>query len=145
MQYRPQFIDVNDHLERQEQPVFLLERPLLHGDKPKGGLFNASEVARKGTFWTPTTSLLEGNIEWSLVDKDQYVRVPIFAYRTASKAASHIVGLAFQCGMLVQQAFKLHRQLDKILICHLIIGHEIHELEDDAFRFYLGLTLQTKE
>ena len=92
MLFDTKWIDVNGNLQSQQQPVFFLERALLHGDKAKGGIFNVAEVARKGDYWT-ASSPLPTEIDWSNTKTGEHVRVPVFAYRTTQKAITALVGI----------------------------------------------------
>lgn len=81
-------------------PSVLLERPLPYGDDPKANLFNHSELARVGTYWTPDARpfLVDKPPDWSVTKSGVYVRVPVFPYLTGAASLAVIFGLGAQIG-----------------------------------------------
>lgn len=144
MKYAIHWIDVTENLTTQQQPVFLLERPLAHGSHAKGHLFNVAEVARLGTYWTPTSDLNTDPVRWSKTASGQYVRIPVFGYRTRQSAEAAIFGMAIQLGITALAS--LQQQVNvPILSTYLVLGHQVHHLGPEGYRGYLGLAFQTKE
>lgn len=139
------WINVNPYLERKEQPVFMLQRPLLHGDTKSGGVFNIAEVARVGTYYTPTSAINEAEPKFSLTKSGDLVRIPVFAYRTQIRALSSILGVAMQLGISATYRLQQIVRGDEIESVTMILGHECHELpEPDGFRCYAGLSFKMK-
>lgn len=144
LNYDVKWIDVSENLQKQQQPVFFLERPLAHGTHKKGQLFNTAEVGRLGTFWTPVTPLLSsGKVEWSFTNSGEFARVPMFGYKTRERAYSSLVGTGLQLGLQAIDSLRDHTQ-DRVLTAILILGHEVHDM-GDSYRCYIGLSLKTKE
>ncbi len=145
MKYAVHWIDVTENLATQQQPVFLLERPLIHGKNVKGGVFNVAEVARVGTYWVPTSDLNIATIAWSKTASGQYVRIPVFGYRTQQPAESAVFGTAVQLGISALASLYQKVSNAPVLCTHLVIGHQVHHLGPEGYRGYLGLAFQTKE
>jgi hypothetical protein len=143
MNFNIKWIDVNPHLQIQQQPIFLLERALLHGDKVKGNLFNVAEVARTGNYWTATSPIHPEQVVWGNTVYGQHVRIPVFAYKTTQKAIVSLAGTGIQHGLAAYHnlAPELHSRVEE---CIMVLGHECHEV-DDAYRFYLGLSFRVKD
>lgn len=85
-----------------DEPVVMLERPLLHGDDPRSGTFAAAEVARTGTYWVPQLPVVgrppEVRPDWKMTRTGPVVRVPLHWY-TVPRALSYIWGLGVQVGL----------------------------------------------
>ena len=142
MKIHTTYLDVDPYLAKGEQPIWFLERPLLHGNQPNAGVFNTTEIARRGTFWVP------GNpdqrpIEWSMVNQGQYVRVPIWAIRTSGPIASEIPQYGLVYGVRLMDSLREHTR-DPVLELVLFMGENVHALSD-GYRFYVGLAFKTKE
>lgn len=144
MIFEVHWIDVTMNLASQQQPVFLLERPLAHGTQPKGGVFNVAEVAREGTFWCPTSDLNHYQVQWSKTSKDQYVRIPVFAYKTEKPFESVLMGMAIQLGMQAMESLR-HQTAAEIVKTVLVLGHQVHHLQGGGYRGYVGVAFHTKE
>ncbi len=139
-----EWVDVRPHLVNGIQPVHLFERPLLHGSKPKGGLFSVAEVARVGEFWVPQTSVIEPNTKWALCRDGQFVRVPITAYRTSQRAASSILLAGLHTGMAAMHDLRNHTATVPLGVM-LVLGHECTDLgTEHGYRCYIGIAIQTK-
>ena len=117
MEFTRKFIDIEGHIGSGEQPVYLMD--LVPGNE----------------YHTPHSSLLGGEIEWSLSRVGDKVRIPIFAYRTNGKFDTSLWGLGIQCGMSALDAWG-----GKPSSVILVLGDKAHELED-GYRIYLGLTI----
>lgn len=139
------WIDVRPNLLTGQQPVMMLERPLAHGDQPKGNLFNKAEVGRVGHYWVPQSSLVGAmDVVWTLTRDGQFVRVPVFAYRTVARAGSAIMATGLEIGMAAVAGLRQHTS-DMPIAVHLVLGHECTDLApDDAYRCYVGIAFQTK-
>ena len=148
MQFSVQWIDVTSNLVLNSQPTYIIQRPLVHGDDPKGGVFNTTQVARTGAFWVPNT-LRHAEIEWSLTKTEEHVRIPLDRYRTSQAYESVLFGLALQLGLQVMESFR--RQSSKpIEYVLLVLGHQVRNLAaenrgEDGYEAYLGLAIVTKE
>lgn len=142
MQIQAHWLDVTQHLASGIQPVFMLERPLLRGDKPRGGLFASSEVARRGRYWVAAGDLLSAPVRWSLVHTGQYVRVPVFAYKTSSRALSAILAMGVMLGMRGADSVR-GVTAEEIVTAVMVLGHECADT-GDGFRTYVGLAFETK-
>ena len=141
-----QWINVQQSLAQGVQPVFLLERPLLHGSSAKGGVFGIAEVARVGDFWVPEDDPLTTSGQWALTRSGSHCRVPILAYRTQERALGSIWGLGLQLGLAALASIRQHTD-DPPVECHMILGHECTDLGPlgvSAFRCYVGLAIRTK-
>jgi hypothetical protein len=141
------WINVQQHLETRKQPVYMYERPLVHGDKPKRNLFNTSEVARAGEFWVPLTPVLEmDEVQWSKTESDKHVRIPVQAYRTVDHALSSILVTGLEVGTRAMASLALrYKQEPKSVV--LVVGHECTDLSGQGvqqFRCYIGLAIRTR-
>ena len=141
------WLDVTENLREGNQPVFMHERPLVHGNKPKGGLFNTAEVARTGEFWVPTTPVLDiDEIQWSKTACERYVRVPLHAYRTRDRALASVFVAGLEIGTRAMASLALRYKQEPQDIT-LIVGHECTDLISQGvsqFRCYVGLAIRTK-
>lgn len=141
-----QWVDVRPFLAQGVQPVALVERPLLHGQSAKGGVFGIAEVAREGTFWVPNADPVTTDGNWAETHTGNHVRVPILAYRTGDRALAAIWGLGVQLGLAALASLR-HRTDAPPVGCHLFIGHECTDLAPaaSAFRCYVGLAIRVKD
>ena len=117
MEFVNKFVDVDDYIRSKQQPTYLMD---LAGGK---------------AYYTPVSSLVEDDIQWSITSTGDKVRIPIFAYRTKEKFNISIWGLGLQCGMLALSA--LGKEPESVV---LVFGDKCHEFED-GYRVYLGLTM----
>lgn len=139
--------DLTTYLNQSEPPQFYLERPLKHGSDPKGGVFNKSEVARTGEFWVPQQPVLQDDPKWAFCKAGDAVRIPIYAYRTASRTESCVLATGLQIALAA--IISLHRASNgQIPIAtHLMLGHQCTDLVPlgtDAYRCYVGICFQVK-
>ncbi len=140
--FNTQWVDVRPYLAQGQEPIFLLERPLLHGHSAKGGVFGIAEVARLGDFWVPTADPIRTDGGWSLCKTGTHARVPILAYRTTERALSAIWGLGLQLGLAALAALRT-KTPEPPTEMHMILGHECTDLTA-GFRCYVGLAIRTK-
>lgn len=146
MIWHPQWLDVRPHLAQGQQPVVLVQRPLLHGESAKGGVFGIAEVARLGTYWVPEADVLTTDGGWTFAKSGAHVRAPVIAYRTPERALASIWGLGIQIG--VAALASLRARTDAVPTeCHLLLGHECSDLSPhaSAFRCYVGLAIRTED
>lgn len=145
MEWQFQWVDVRPYLAQGVQPVFMLERPLLHGHAAKGGVFGVAEVARTGTYWVPEDDPLTTDGHWAVTKAGAHVRVPVLAYRTPERALASIWGLGVQLGAAAVASLA-RRTPARVLAAHLILGHECSDLTPhaSAFRCYVGLAIQVE-
>lgn len=139
-----QWVDVRPYLAVGQQPVFLLERPLLHGNSAKAGVFGIAEVARSGTFWVPEDDPIQADGRWAVTKTGTHVRVPILAYCTKERALASIWGLGVQLGLASLASLRQHTS-DAPTELHMILGHECTDLSPaglSAFRCYVGLAVR---
>jgi hypothetical protein len=141
------WINVAENLKSGNQPVYMHERPLVHGSKPKGGLFNTSEVARTGEYWVPLTPLVDmDEIQWSKTASERYVRIPVSAYLTESTGLASILATGLEIGARAMTSLAMrYKQEPKEII--LVIGHECMDLSAEGrpqFRCFVGLAAKTK-
>lgn len=146
MIWHPQWLDVRPHLAAGRQPVVLVERPLLHGQSAKGGVFGIAEVARLGTYWVPNADVITTDGGWQFTKSGAHVHVPVIAYRTPERALSSIWALGLQLGMAAIESLR-RRTPDLPAECHLLLGHECTDLlpAAAAFRCYVGFAIRTEE
>lgn len=145
MKFDVQWCNVLPNLVTGIPPSFMLERELLHGTNPKGSVFNVAEVVRVGRFMVPQTPVLLDQVKWAMTDSGQYVRVPIFAYRTNGRSLSEIWGLGIQIGLAAAESLRsIDPQPPKSAI--LVLGHECTDLSpEEAFRCYVGVAFRTDQ
>jgi hypothetical protein len=150
MQLITHWIDPNPNLLSGQQPVFVLERLLAHGEKAKGGVFNQAQVARAGTFWVPQdfVTLDESQVvPWYFTQAGDYVRIPVFAYKTLTQQAASVLATGLEIGL--NALARYWRQCsDPPLKIHLVLGNtcsDLHPQGEDSYRCYVGLAIQTKE
>jgi hypothetical protein len=146
--FKVQWIDVTPNLVLDQQPVLLVERPLAHGDEPKGGVFNTAEVARVGAFWVPR-KIQEEEIAWRVTRTGQHVRIPLDRYRTPQPIESVLFGNAVSLGMMAMESFRRQSNapIEYVL---LVLGHQVRNLGsenrgEEGYEAYLGLAIVTKE
>lgn len=137
------WIDVTNHLATGQQPVVMLERPLLYGDDPRGPGFRVAQVARVGHFWAPQGPLVGDAPQWALTREGQYVRVPVFAYRTAHRAASAILATGLEIGMAAVDTLRQYTG-ERPEEVTLVLGHECTDMPaESCFRCYVGVCIRT--
>lgn len=117
MKFIDKYIDVDQHIERKQQPIFML-------DFTPGKEYHVA-----------TTSIATEDIEWSISRAGDKVRIPIFAYKTVEKADTSVWGAGIQCGLRA-----IHSWGDKPDSVVLIFGDKCHEVEE-GYRVYLGLAM----
>lgn len=146
MIWHPQWLDVRPHLAAGRQPVVLVERPLLHGQSAKGGVFGIAEVARLGTYWVPEGDVLNTDGAWAVTKSGAHVRVPVLAYRTPERALASIWGLGLQLGLAALDSLRARTPLPPAE-CHVFLGHECTDLapHESAFRCYVGLAFRLED
>lgn len=125
--------------------MLFLKRPLLHGNKPSGGVFAAATVAREGRYWTPKDSLLLPEPTWSLTCDGENVHVPVNAYRTEFMGAAGIFQTGLLLGSLVLDHFRKQTK-EEPLCLHLVLGNDCTPLpNENAYRCYVGFSIQCKD
>jgi len=145
MKFDVQWCNVLPNLITGVPPSYVIERELLHGVNPHGSVFNVAEVSRVGRYVVPQTPVLIENIRWGVTNSDQYVRIPIFAYRTKGRSLSEIWGLGIQIGLAAAESL---RSIDPLppKSAVLVLGHECTDLSpEDAFRCYVGVAFRTDQ
>lgn len=144
MDYKIHRIDPVPNLNAGIQPVYFIERELLHGDKAKGDTFSQAQVARVGTYWTPKHSLLGPPQNWSVTRDGQYVAVPVLAYRSEYFGLPAIL----QNGLILgAAAMDQYRQItnEVPLILHIVYGSECTPLPtENSYRCYVGFSVQSR-
>lgn len=145
MHHAIHWIDPAPSLAAGIQPVLFLERPLLHGNKPNGGMFNSATVAREGRYWTPKHSLLAPDPLWTLTCDGQHVHVPVNAYRTEFMGAAGIFQTGLLLGSEVMRQFRIQSR-EEPLCLHLVLGNDCTPLpNENAYRCYVGFSIQCKD
>ena len=141
------WLDVAEHLKSGKQPMYMYERPLVHGTSPKRGLFNQSEVARKGEYWVPQNPVMNvDQIQWAKTAGERYVRIPISAYRTSDHAWASILVTGMEIGTRAMASLAMRYKQEPQSVV-LVVGHECTDLSDQGhqqFRCYVGLAIRTK-
>ena len=117
MKFIDKYINVDQHIERKQQPVFMLE-------------FDPAKE-----YDVATSSIATEDSEWSISRSGDKVRVPVFAYRTVEKMDTSVWGAGIQCGLRA-----LHSWGDKPDSVVLIFGDKCHEVEG-GYRVYLGFVM----
>lgn len=140
------WLDVSENLARREQPVAVLRRKLLHGERANGGVFANAQVARVGRFWVPVTPLTgDAPAEWSLTDAGDLVRVPISAYRTQNASEASVFACGLSVGLRAMQQF-YEKTGEPARQLHMYLGHQCDPLPGhEAYRCYVGLAIRTDE
>lgn len=153
MDYELHYLDVTPNLQSLQQPVFLLERELVHGDDPKGGLFNAARVARRGEYYVPVGPLAIGMggppPKFAMTKKTDHVRIPLMHYEVAgdpSLSGAVAVGLKLGIDLVAEAVRQVQTINDKpVTRAVLVVGHECHSVTcndgSPAMRCYVGLAL----
>lgn len=138
------WIDVNPHLATgsRKPPNFYLERALLHGDKPNGGVFNTAEVARVGRYLTLVTPV-DQPPEWSLTVEGPVVRIPIYGYSVPLHNGPLILASGFELAFKFCENLRQHTP-ESIEEMHLVLHHETHTIANNAVRMYAGFSLRLK-
>ena len=139
------WVDVNPHLAagHKDVPTYYLERPLLHGDKKNGGLFNTSEVARVGTFMTLVSPLGFEPPAWGRTAEGQYVRIPIHAYTLPMHNGPVILAAGFELATRFVEVLRQNTK-EEIEALHLVLHSETHSLAGNSIRLYAGVSVEVK-
>lgn len=140
MRFSVRWIDVEAGLLTGIQPTFMLRR----GD----GLPDSSEDHR--SYWVPQRDLLgdfsssprdgpavaSGGHDWSVCRSGEFVRVPLFAYRTVHHSKPGVLCLGAELGMRALAAFGTR---GTVCECILVVGSECTDLRPklDACRCYM--------
>lgn len=143
----PHWIDPTPNLASGVKPTLVLERELAHGTKPNGGLFNQSKVARTGEFWVAQTSVVSEPVLWTFCREGDFVRIPVSAYRSATRYASSVLAVGLEIGLAAMASLRKHTPVDPLIV-HLVLGNQCTDLSpygEDAYRCYVGIAIQTKE
>lgn len=145
MKFHLHWLDVSVNLAAGLQPVFMVERPLAHGEDRRGGVFAAAEVGRLGDFWVPKSPVVGvDEVSWAVTRHGELVRVPVTAYRTPTRAASSILATGLELGFAALAALTATQTKAVPTDVHLVIGHECTDLQpEDAFRCYVGIAIVT--
>lgn len=144
MLFETVWMDVSPYLLSGAPPVAVYQRPLAHGTSPKVAGWSAAQIARVGDFWVPQGPVLGEGPGWSVSKGGDYVRIPVFAYKTQQRALSTIFGLGIQIGLAALADLRNHTQ-DVPRGAVLVLGHECHDLApEDTFRCYVGVAVRTK-
>lgn len=153
MQYEVHYADVTENLQTLKQPVFMLERELIHGNDPKGGLFNAARVARRGSYYVPIGPLAIDTdgppTKFAMTAKSDHVRIPISHYEIAgapSLSSAVAIGLKLGIDLVAEAVRQVQTVSDKpVTRAVLVIGHECHAVTcgdgSPGMRCYVGLAL----
>ena len=121
------WMDVTANLLAQQQPVAFFEKPTPTAE-----------------FAVVTSDLLSQPPSFATVKLGDVIRVPVFAYRTPSRALGWIFGLGTQIGMEAVAWLVNHTERAP-LAANLVLGHECTDLSpEDGYRCYIGIALQTK-
>ena len=146
MDFKLHWHSVNENLKRGIQPLVMIERPCVGGNArdPHGDLFSVAKVGRTGEFWVPVSHLLMPDVQWSLTVQGEYVKVPLFAYRTPQKARGAIFAVGVELGMRAMLSLCKKSPKPPIEVT-LIMGSEVHTIATDAgevYRAYLGIAIR---
>ena len=117
MQITTKFLSVESHLERRIQPIYLMDY----------------ESGKK--YYTVTSSILDDEIDWSMTDGGEKVRIPINAYRTRDQSGLWLFGTGLQLGAKALASLPRNVRVKELLF---VLGEECHEVED-GYRVYAGL------
>jgi hypothetical protein len=144
MEFEVVWMDVRPNLLSGEPPAHMQARPLAHGDKAKVPGWRVAEVARVGEFWVPQGPLFPA-VEWTVSKAGDFVRVPVFAYKTSFPSLAHIFGLGVQVGLAALADLR-NRTGDVPIGVLLVLGHECTDLRpaEERFRCYVGLSVRTR-
>lgn len=123
-------------------PAHMLERPLGHGDDPRGGLFADTEIARTGEYWVPAGDPLDPACPYEVTRTGRYVRVPLSAYRTP-RALAALFGFGAQLGVAAAAGVRAHAA-GRPTACVLVLGSSVDDL-GDCFRVYAGVAIRLEE
>jgi len=139
------WFDVAPFIAAKRQPSIMIERELIRGDDPKGGIFNVAEVARRGEFWVPSSPLTDDldTVEWSTTKDGEYVRVPVHGYKTNERALASILACGVSLGLRGVESFQRRTQKHVGQVV-LVLGNECTDLlteQQNNFRCYLGLAV----
>lgn len=148
MTFTVHWIDVAPHLAAGTQPVAVVPRrpPSAEGH----GVGGRTRPAGVGAYWVPLAPLDGAPLardQWAVTAAGDFVRVPVFAYRTAvpggsGRSAAAIFGLGVQLGL--SAAAQVLAAGGHVRAVALALGNVCTDLvDDDAFRCYLGLALVT--
>jgi hypothetical protein len=141
------WIDVAPYLASGQQPVCMLARPPLHGDRPKSSVFNAAEVARIGKYWVPNGSVFDETTRikgWHFVTDGEYVHVPVVAYDVV-RALSGLFAFGIEVGMAALYYLR-ELTMERPLEVTLYIGHDCTDLapQKDVYRCYVGIAIRVQ-
>jgi hypothetical protein len=154
MLYDVHYIDITPNLLSLEEPVFMLERELMHGDDPKGNLFNQARIGRRGHYYVPAGPLplgVEGasSPKFVLTKQSDNVRIPLCHYAqpgAVSLSGAVVVGLKLGIDLVSEAVRQVQTMSDKpVTKAVLVLGHECHSVTyldgRPGMRCYVGLAL----
>ena len=117
MQITTKFLSVESHLERRIQPIYLMDY----------------ESGKK--YYTVTSSILDDEIDWSMTDGGEKVRIPINAYRTRDQSGLWLFGTGLQLGAKALASLPRNIVVKELLF---VLGEECYPV-GDGYRAFAGL------
>lgn len=111
------FISVDRYVDQKIQPVYLLD------------------YAPGKKYYTVTSSILADQLDWSMTDGGEKVRIPINAYRTRDQSELWLFGTGLQLGAKALASLP-HNIIVKELL--FVLGEECYSV-GDGYRAFAGL------
>ena len=97
--------------------------------------------------WIPQTSVIGSPVLWTVCRSGDVLRVPVFAYRSASRYAPSVFVAGLEIGLATLADLRKHTSGNPLIV-HLVLGNQCTDLSpygEDAYRCYVGIAIQTKE
>ena len=139
------WIDVSDNLAKREQPVHLFDRPKVGTGNPGSSVIPSHRTGRTGVFWVPLNTITDGEpVKLACTRQGDHVRVPVNAYRVPFRANASLVAVGIEIGLRAAMALKEEDMRLNIIETRIIMGHEVHEMENNTWRCYIGIALRTE-
>jgi len=115
-----EWLDISEFIASNRQPIAMFNRRESGGHK----------------FIVPVSPLLQPVIDWSMTDKGDMVRVPMFGYDAPQKARSSILVTGVELG--IAAASQLPKAHGNPAHCVLFVHTQVDEV-GSVFRCYAGL------
>lgn len=137
--------DLAPFMQQSEAPAYFLERPLLHGDDKKGGVFNQAEVVRVGEFWVPNKHVIDPSCTWAVTKLGDAVRIPVLGYQTQNLTEAAVLATGMHVAIAAYMGVMRAQQVLP-LATYIVLGHQCVDLRPsvEAYRCCVGVCFRVK-
>ena len=127
MKFNVQWFDASTHVGSGEQPAAIVKiaRPFKE-------------------FWVAQSQAFDDEGVWSIVVSGDYLRVPVFAYKTAQPTLETVFGVGVEIGVSLMR--QLDERADRISEAVLVLGKTCDDMrpEEEAYRTFVGAAFKLK-